>query len=96
MLGTGALGTAVLQLAFAVDEPEWRENMRLWQSLLRAVRTFKCHGELRSADDREQLAVALLFGCLDRPAEQDALTRAIGHEATIGWPIPVEFGVITV
>lgn len=95
MLGAGTLGMAVLQLAFAVPEPSWRENSRLWQSLLRAMRRFKRYDPFRNADDREHLAVALLFASLERPKERDALSRALEQDAGDEWKIPFEFGVST-
>lgn len=89
MLPSGGLGTAALQLVFALTNLAFRTDVQWWRNLVKAMRAWKRHGAVPSADDREDAAFALLFSALDEK-EQDALRRALRNERH--WSIPFEFG----
>lgn len=89
LLGPGALGSAVLQLVYSAGNPAWREDNRLWRSVLRALRAFRRHGAVASADDREDVALALVYECLEQRKERSALSTALRTDTH---PISIEFG----
>ncbi len=78
MLPAGALGSAALQLSFDIADDTVRAAPWWWVSVLQAMRNWKRHDPVSSADDRESAAVALLYTHLEEPARQalsDALRR---------------------
>jgi hypothetical protein len=90
ILGSGALGSAVLQIVFAA-RPMWRSDTKCWRGLLQAMRTYRRHGDVASPDDRESAALALVSAHLGAEKEQDAFKRALMLEAK-DWPVAQEFG----
>jgi hypothetical protein len=92
MLGSGGLGTAALQLAFAA-RPVWRSETKCWRGLLQAMRVFTRHGDVASPDDREDAALALIDAHLAEAQQRNAFKRALMQEARQSpWPVAEEFG----
>ena len=97
MLRPGATGQAVLQIIFAAANRGLREDVQWWRSLVRAIRDFKRYGDVRSADDREEMAMAVILGYLDSPREHDVVSEAMEAEAINSpeWTLLSEFGMGT-
>jgi len=92
MLGSGALGTAALQLVFAAH-PVWRSETKCWRGLLQAMRVFARHGDVASPDDRHDAALALIDAQLAEVQQRNAFKRALVLEARQSpWPVLEEFG----
>ncbi|HEX8253319.1 MAG TPA: hypothetical protein VF846_09245, partial [Thermoanaerobaculia bacterium] len=89
MLPGGSLGTAALQVVYAITTPPDRTEPWCWQSVIKAMREWKHLGGAPCADDRQDAALALVFAHLES-SEADALRRTLRREK--GWSIPSEFG----
>lgn len=93
MLPPGAMGQAALQIIFARANRGLREDVQWWRSLLRAIRDYRRYGGTRSADDREETALAAILGYVDRDGERNAVSEALKAEARNSpeWDVLSEF-----
>jgi hypothetical protein len=94
ILGPGAVGRAAALLAGEVADPAWRDSILLWRNVLHAMRVYRRHGAVRSADDRDQTAIALLFASVETAKQESALWSALEleGEGEPGWDVLSEFG----
>lgn len=93
LLGPGTLGTAAILVIDTPRNQVWRDNAPWWQCLLRSIRDFRRYDGLRSADDRQGYAIALVRKSVDVPKERKALDTALRLEAKNNpeWEILNEF-----
>lgn len=88
MLPAGALGTAALQVLNALSGSAWQPGRRWWLALVQAMRVYRRHSATASADDRDDLAVALVHAALaDTPKAQDDFVYAVCYH---DWSIAKE------
>lgn len=80
MLGPGAIGHATIELVLAEANAQLRTDARWWRSILRAMRSFRRHGDAGSAEDRVHVAFALVRD-LDLPEVEQAIDRAVKSES---------------
>jgi hypothetical protein len=97
ILGPGAAGRAAALLVGQVADPAWRDSSSLWRSVLHAMRVYRRHGAIRSADDRDEAAIALLFASAETAKQECALWSALEleGEGEPGWDVLSEFGEST-
>ncbi|HEX2835313.1 MAG TPA: hypothetical protein VHW00_20025 [Thermoanaerobaculia bacterium] len=96
MLTAGALGRAAVRV-IEISDSSARRDVGWWQRLLISLRDFRRYGNVRSADDREDLAMASLFDILaDQHDERSVFLTALTAHARKdpAWiPLLSEFGV---
>jgi hypothetical protein len=93
LLGPGTLGTAAVLVIDTPRNQGWRDSAMWWQSLLRSIHGFRRYDGIRSADDRQDYALALVSKAIDAPRERKALETALRLEAKNNpeWEILNEF-----
>lgn len=92
LLGPGALGKAFLTVGLAAANRGWREDVKWWRRLLTAMRDFKWHRDMASAEDRHEVAMARVSDTLDALSGRElwALSQAVRLESP-EWPLLSEF-----
>ncbi|MEE8524543.1 MAG: hypothetical protein V3T72_11480 [Thermoanaerobaculia bacterium] len=90
----GMIGSAALAVIFAAGSRRYRPQLEWWRAMLRGIRGYRRHEHVRSADDRADVALALLFRATAtlEHEERRALEIALRREAP-SWPLMSQFGV---